>query len=386
MADKTFLSWPFFDDTHRKLAADVDAWVAREVPEIISGDGDEYKRARTLVTKLGEAGWLKYVVPKTYGGKNDTLDVRSLCLIRETLGREASLADFAFAMEGLGSGPISLFGSDDVGKRYLPRVASGEAITAIAITERDAGSDVAATTTTAKKDGSDVVIDGEKTWISNAGIADFYVVLVRTGEAPGAKGLSAYVVDADAPGLEVSEQIEVSSPHPLGTLSFDSCRVPASNLVGESGSGFKVMMATLDVFRSTVGAAALGFARRALDEAVARCKERVLFDQALAEFQMTQASIADMAVEIDASALLVYRAAWTKDSGAERITREAAMAKMYSTEAAQRVIDRAIQLFGGLGVVKGSIVEELYRDIRPLRIYEGTTEIQKIVIARDTLK
>ena len=289
-------------------------------------------------------------------------------------------------MQGLGSAPISLFGSEALKARYLPPVARGEAIAAFAITEPEAGSDVAALATTAKPDGPDHVrITGEKTWISNGGIADHYVVFARSGEAPGAKGLSAFVVDADAPGLDIAERIEVVAPHPLARLSFHECRVPVSHRLGRPGDGFKVAMATLDVFRSTVGAAALGLARRALDEALDRTTSRNLFGAPLAELQMTQAALADMATEIDASALLVYRAAWAKDSGAPRVTREASMAKMYATESAQRTVDAAVQLHGAEGVRHGSVVEELYREVRALRIYEGASEVQKIVIARQVL-
>jgi acyl-CoA dehydrogenase len=320
-------------------------------------------------------------VPKAYGGHFDKLDVRSLCLIRETLGRTSGLADFAFAMQGLGSASIALFGSDALKERYLPKVCAGMQIAAFALSEPEGGSDVSAMRTTARRDGDHYVLDGTKTWISNGGIAGHYVVFARTGEAPGAKGLSAFVVDADAPGLSIAERIQVIAPHPLATLAFRNCRIPASHLLGKPGDGFKIAMATLDIFRSTVGAAALGFARRALDEGLARVQAREAFGQKLADFQTTQNRIADMAVEIDAAALLIYRAAWTKDCVADRVTREASMAKMYATEAAQRVIDAAVQLHGGLGVVSGVPVERLYREIRALRIYEGTTEIQKLVIA-----
>lgn len=379
MPDRSFLSWPFFEDRHRRLAEELESWAAATLAHSDEVDVDE--ACRTLVRQLGEAGWLRHAVPEP-GGR---LDVRSLCLIRETLARHAGLADFAFAMQGLGTGPITLFGSEALKERYLPPVRAGRAIAAFALSEPEAGSDVAATATTAVLEGDAYALDGTKTWISNGGIADHYVVFARTGEAPGARGLSAFVVDADTPGLTVVERIEVTAPHPLATLRFEGCRVPADRLLGRPGEGFKIAMATLDVFRSTVGAAALGFARRALDEAAGRAASRTLFGGALAELQMTQAKLADMAVEVDAAALLVYRAAWTKDSGAARVTREAAMAKLYATEAAQRVVDAAVQLFGGLGVTKGQAVEALYREIRPLRIYEGASEVQKIVIARQLL-
>jgi acyl-CoA dehydrogenase len=311
--------------------------------------------------------------------------VRSLCLIRETLARTSGLADFAFAMQGLGSASIALHGSAALKRHYLPKVCAGRQVAAFALSEPEGGSDVSALRTSARRDGDDYVLDGSKTWISNAGIADHYVVFARTGEAPGAKGLSAFVVDAGTPGLAVSERIAIIAPHPLGMLTFANCRVPRGQLLGNPGDGFKIAMATLDIFRSTVGAAALGFARRALDEAVSRVGGREVFGKKLAEFQLTQAKLADMATEIDAAALLIYRAAWTRDRVAERVTREAAMAKMYATEAAQRVIDAAVQLHGGMGVVSGVPVERLYREIRALRIYEGTTEIQKLVIASQVL-
>ncbi|MEE8271569.1 MAG: acyl-CoA dehydrogenase family protein [Alphaproteobacteria bacterium] len=386
MADTGFLSWPFFDDGHRVLARDLDAWAARALPPIVDGAPRDVDGAcRALVRRLGDDGWLRHCVPASHGGAAAALDVRALCLIRETLARHAGLADFAFAMQGLGSGPISLFGTPALKDRYLPPVRDGRAIAAFALSETEAGSDVAALATTAIRDGDDYRLDGSKTWISNGGIADFYVVFARTGEAPGARGLSAFVVDADTPGLAVAERIEVIAPHPLATLAFGDCRVPADRLLGQPGDGFRIAMATLDIFRATVGAAALGFARRALDEAIDRAAGRRMFGGVLADLQLIQGRIADMATAIDASALLVYRAAWTKDQGAARITREAAMAKMYATEAAQQVIDAAVQIFGALGVVSGVKVEELYREIRALRIYEGATEVQKIIIARQAL-
>jgi acyl-CoA dehydrogenase len=379
------LSWPFFDDGHRRFAEALMRWADATLPALPHDDVDAGCRAR--VKALGEAGFLKTVVPAEHGGLYDKLDVRTLCLAREVLAFRDGLSDFAFAMQGLGSASISLFGSAALKARYLPPVRDGRAIAAFALSEPEAGSDVAALATTAKSDGaSHLRIDGSKTWISNGGIADHYVVFARTGEGPGAKGLSAFVVDANTPGLSVAERIEVIAPHPLATLRFEGVRVPVGNRLGKPGDGFKVAMATLDVFRSTVGAAALGFARRALHETVDRAASRKLFGAPLAELQLTQAAIADSASEVDASALLVYRAAWTKDQGAARVTREAATAKMFATEAAQRVIDRAVQLHGGFGVTKGVKVEELYREIRALRIYEGATEVQKVVIARELLK
>jgi acyl-CoA dehydrogenase len=385
MADRSFLAWPFFDERHRALAATLDAWTAGEIEPLAHDESDVDALSRRFVALLGDAGWLRYCVPKAQGGHFEKLDVRSLCLVRETLARTSGLADFAFAMQGLGSASISLYGSEALKERYLPKVRAGTQIAAFALSEPEGGSDVSALRMNARREGDDYVLDGRKTWISNAGIAGHYVVFARTGEAPGAKGLSAFVVDATTPGLTVSERIDIIAPHPLGTLSFSNCRIPSAQLLGRSGDGFKIAMATLDIFRSTVGAAALGFARRALDEAAAYVKRREAFGQKLAEFQMTQSRLAEMATEIDAAALLIYRAAWTKDCIAERVTREAAMAKMYATEAAQRVIDAAVQLHGGMGVVSGVPVERLYREIRALRIYEGTTEIQKLVIASQVL-
>jgi acyl-CoA dehydrogenase len=386
MLDASFLSWPFFEERHRTFAATLKDWCEREVHSLVEHQNVDAS-CRRLVRRLGEGGWLKAVVPEAYGGLYPSFDVRTLCLARETLAYEEGLADFAFAMQGLGTGPITLFGSEALKRKYLPAVAQGEAIAAFALSEPDAGSDVAAMSTTAVPDGSDHVrIDGMKTWISNGGIADHYVVFARTGEAPGAKGISAFVVDAETPGLTIENRIDVIAPHPLATLRFENCRVQLSQRVGGSGEGFKVAMATLDVFRSTVGAAALGLARRALDDALQHASSRHLFGAPLADLQLTQAALADMATAVDSSALLVYRAAWTKDQGAARVTREAAMAKMHATEAAQMVIDKAIQIFGGLGVMKGVKVEELYREIRALRIYEGATEVQKVVIARELVK
>ena len=379
------LAWPFFDDHHRRFAREIARFADTTLHTLPHDDVDKACRAR--VKALGEQGLLKAVVPKALGGTHDRLDVRTLCIARETLAYRDGLADFAFAMQGLGTGSISLAGSDDLKRRYLPPVRDGKAIAAFALSELDAGSDVAALTTTATPDGPDHVrIEGNKTWISNGGIADHYVVFARTGEAPGARGLSAFVVDADTPGLSIVERIEVIAPHPLATLRFDGVRVPLTHRLGNGGDGFKIAMATLDIFRSTVGAAALGFARRALAETIDRAATRKLFGAPLGELQMAQAMIADSATEVDAAALLIYRAAWTKDQGADRVTREAAMAKMYATETAQQVIDRAVQLHGGLGVTRGVKVEELYREIRALRIYEGATEVQKIVIARELLK
>src|SRR5947209_3526588 len=379
------LSWPFFEAHHHRFADELARWADATLPGLPHDDVDRACRAR--VKALGKAGFLKACVPSEYGGLYPKLDVRTLCIAREILAFRDGLADFTFAMQGLGTGAITLYGTSELKRRYLPPVRDGKAIAAFALSESEAGSDVAAMATTATPDGnSQVRIDGAKTWISNGGIADHYVVFVRTGEGPGAKGLSAFLVDADMPGLTVTERIDVIVPHPLATLSFDAVRVPVTNRIGAAGEGFKVAMATLDIFRATVGAAALGFARRALYETVEHAATRNLFGAPLGDLQMTQATIADRATEVDAAALLVYRAAWVKDKGASRVTREAAMAKMFATEAAQRVIDRAVQLHGGRGITKGEKVEELYREIRALRIYEGATEVQKVVIAREALR
>jgi acyl-CoA dehydrogenase len=335
---------------------------------------------------MGKAGLLRVCVPRAYGGLHENVDVRSLCLGREILSRASGLADFALAMQGLGSVPITLYGRDDQKRAFLPRVAAGAAIAAFALSEPDAGSDVAALATTAARDGDSWRLDGIKTWISNGGLAHHYVVFARTGDEAGSKGLSAFIVDAGTAGLDASERIEVIAPHPLATLRLSGCRVPADRLLGKPGEGFKIAMATLDVFRSTVGAAALGFARRALDEAIARALERRMFGRTLAEFQLTQGKVADMATSIDASALLIYRAAWTKDVVGGRVTREASMAKLFATESAQQVIDAAVQVFGGLGVVRGTAVERLYREIRALRIYEGASEVLKLVIGSRVLE
>lgn len=382
MTDKSFLSWPFFEDRHRALAAALDAWADGALSGIDHGDVDAACRA--IVGRLGRDGWLAHSAPDPNGG-DTSLDVRTLCLIRETLARHDGLADFAFAMQGLGAGAISLFGSEEQRRAWLSRTRAGDAIAAFALSEPKSGSDVAAIETTAAEDGDHYVLSGEKTWISNGGIADFYTVFARTGEGPGAKGLSAFLVPADTPGLEIAERIDVIAPHPLARLRFDECRIPASALIGARGKGFRIAMSVLDIFRSTVGAAALGFARRALDEAMSRAATRELFGAPLAELQMVQGHLADMALDVDAAALLIYRAAWTKDSGADRVTREAAMAKLYATEAAQRVIDAAVQIHGGDGVRTGVIVESLYREIRALRIYEGASDVQRVVIARQTL-
>ena len=377
---KDTLSWPFFEDRHRSLADDLDAWATAQVPHAHGPDVDA--ECRALVKSLGAGGWLQHAVAEQAG---DAIDTRALCLIRDTLARHSGLADFAFAMQGLGSGAISLQGTAAQRERYLPRVAAGQAIAAFALSEPEAGSDVAAMQCRARIEGDHAVIDGEKTWINNGGIADFYVVFVRTGEAAGSRGISAFVVDADTPGLAIAERISVIAPHPLARLRFTHCRVPLSQRVGEPGEGFKVAMRTLDVFRTSVAAAALGFARRAMHEALQRSMARQMFGHTLADFQLTQARLATMATTIDGASLLTYRAAWQRDQG-RNVTREAAMAKLTATEGAQQVIDAAVQMFGGLGVVSEMPVERLYREIRALRIYEGASEVQQLIIARELLR
>ena len=378
MADRSFLTWPFFEDHHRTLADNLEAWATSN---LLNTDHDDTDTAtRELVRLMGDAGWLQYS-----GSNSGKLDVRSLCLIRETLARHNGLADFAFAMQGLGTGAITLFGTQAQKDAWLTKTRSGHAISGFALTEPRSGSDVANSTMTATLDGDEYVLNGEKTWISNGGIADVYTVFARTGEAPGAKGLSAFIVPTNMAGLTVKERLETIAPHPLATLKFRDCRVPVADMIGEPGKGFGIAMAVLDVFRSTVAAAALGFARCALDQALTRVTTRQVQGQVLSELQMVQGHIADMALDIDAAALLIYRAGWMKDSGAHRITREAAMAKLFATEQAQVIIDKAVQLHGGDGVRTGQTVERLYREIRALRIYEGASDVQKIIIARQTL-
>ena len=388
------LRWPFFEDRHREFAQALDAWAASEVRNAHASDVDAL--CRRLVRQLGDAGWLRPTVAGTaHGGVAEVIDTRMLCLARETLARHNGLADFAFAMQGLGSGAISLAGTPEQKARWLPRVARGEAIAAFALSEPDAGSDVAALQCAARIEDEHAVLDGQKTWISNGGIADFYVVFARdtdlhaasrsASEATGSRGISAYIVEAGTPGFEIAERIEVIAPHPLARLRFTDCRVPLSQRIGAAGEGFKLAMRTLDVFRTSVAAAALGFARRAMQESLARARSRRLFGQTLADFQLTQAKLATMATTIDSAALLTYRAAWQRDQG-ESATRQVAMAKLAATEGAQQVIDAAVQLFGGLGVVSGHPVECLYREVRSLRIYEGASEVQQLIIGRDLLK
>ena len=387
MSDTRYLDWPFFEPRHRELALALDAWAAEHVAHLHGERGEETDAAcRACVRALGDGGWLRHAVGGTAnGGASDVLDTRSLCLIRETLARHNGLADFAFAMQGLGSGAISLDGSAAQKAHYLPRVARGDAIAAFALSEPDAGSDVAAMACEARVEGDQVVLNGEKTWISNGGIADFYVVFARSGEAAGARGISAFIVDAGTPGFEIAERIEVIAPHPLARLRFTDCRIPLTQRIGGAGEGFKVAMRTLDVFRTSVAAAALGFARCAMDHGLQRAATRKMFKGVLGDFQLTQARLATMATTIDSAALLTYRAAWMRDQG-HNVTREAAMAKMAATEGAQQVIDAAVQLWGGLGVVSDQPVERLYREIRALRIYEGATEVQQLIIGRDLLR
>ncbi len=383
MVDKSFLNWPFFEERHRELQDFTQQWCLENLPV----DHTNIDLAcKTLVADLGRSGLLKHTVPNSHGPQSaQVLDVRSICLIRETLAHHDGLTDFAFAMQGLGAGAISLFG-DENQRQWLNKTSTGDALAAFALSEPKSGSDVANIETRAEKTANGYSISGEKTWISNGGIADFYVVFARTGEAPGAKGLSAFLVPADTPGLEIVERLETIAPHPLARIGFNQCEIPATGLIGNLGQGFAIAMAVLDIFRSSVGAAALGFARRALEETTKRVQQRHLFGAAMSELQMVQGHIADMALTIDASALLIYRAAWTKDMGAVRISREAAMAKLFSTDGAQQVIDKAVQIHGGDGVRKGHIIEQLYREIRALRIYEGASDVQKIIIARQTIR
>ncbi len=382
MTDRSFLAWPFFEDHHRQLADDVEEWACSNLDGINHENVDS--ACRDLVARLGEGGWLLHTAidPDNAASR---LDVRSLCLIRETLARHDGLADFAFAMQGLGTGALSLFGTESQRRAWLGETRQGNAVSAFALSEPKSGSDVANLELSATPDGDSYLLNGEKTWISNGGIADVYTLFARTGEGPGAKGISAFIVPANTKGLLIAERLEVIAPHPLARLVFDSCRIPASAMIGMPGQGFRIAMSVLDVFRSTVAAAALGFARKALDESVARANSRHLFGAPMSDLQMVQGHIADMALDIDAAALLVYRAAWLKDSGAERVSREAAMAKLFATDHAQSVIDKAVQIHGGEGVRKGSAVERLYREIRALRIYEGASDVQKIIIARQEL-
>jgi acyl-CoA dehydrogenase len=381
---RDWIEWPFFEARHRALAERLDAFIASsEVDAIDHGDVDG--SCRKLVRALGQAGLLEAAVAPPDGDAAG-IDSRSACLARETLAWRDGLADFAFAMQGLGSGAIAIAGSPELRATVLPKTRSGDWLAAFALSEKEAGSDVAAMACSARLEGDAYVIDGEKTWISNGGIADVYTLFARTGEASGARGISAFVVFPDDPGFSVAERIDVIAPHPLATLRFEACRIPANRRLGAPGAGFKIAMQTLDIFRASVAAAALGFARRALDESLEHTRGRRMFGATLSDLQLTQSALGEMATEIDASALLTYRAAWRRDVQKAPTTREAAMAKMTATESAQRVIDRAVQLFGGRGVKRGEIVESLYREIRALRIYEGATEVQKLIVARELLK
>jgi acyl-CoA dehydrogenase len=376
MSDRSFLDWPFFDESHRVLADALETWCVANLRDDHSEDTDA--ACRMLVRQLGEGGWLRYCVPAAFGGVHESLDVRSLALVRETLARHHGLADFAFAMQGLGSGTISLFGSEAMKREILPRIVRGEAIAAFALTDPGSGSDVANMASSFTADGDGYRFDATKTYISNGGIADFYVLFAREEGSTGSKGVSAFLVDAA--DTEVVERIDVIAPHPLATIRF-SGQAGHDALIGEQGRGFAQAMATLDVFRTTVGAAALGFARRALDEATIRAMERKLGQGTLADNPITQSKLAEMVLDVETSALLIYRAAWLRDVQGLRNSREAALAKLHATDSAQSVIDKAVQMFGGLGVTRGVPVERLYREIRALRIYEGASEVQKIVIA-----
>jgi acyl-CoA dehydrogenase len=382
---RAHLDWPFFGPEHRAFAGELDAFTASGGLDGLD-HGATDNACRTLVRRMGAAGLLRACVPQAYGGLTDPVESRRICLARETLAYHDGLADFAFAMQGLGTGAISLAGSDEFKAGILPRVASGDLIAAFALSEAEAGSDVAAMQCAARKDGDHYVLNGEKTWISNGGIADIYTVFARTGEAPGTRGISAFVVFPDDPGFAIAERIDVIAPHPLATLRFAEMRIPAARQLGAPGEGFKIAMRTLDIFRASVAAAAVGLARRALDEALRHARCRPMFGATLADLQLTQAKLGDMATMIDAAALLTCRAAWHRDVQQAATTQEAAMAKMAATESAQRVIDAAVQMFGGRGVRTGEIVERLYREIRALRIYEGATEVQKLIIARELLK
>ena len=377
------LKWPFFEQRHGERQRRLDTWCGEQSWEQEPSGAELDASCRDIAARLAEAGFLKIAVPQPFG-EDPGLDARSLCLMRETLARHEPLADFVYAMQVLGSAPISLYGNSGQKEAWLSDVAAGRKIAAFALSEKEAGSDVAAMTMRAERRKGDYVLNGAKAWISNAGVADYYVVFARTGS--GKRGISAFVVSADTPGLEAGERTRVIAAHPLGKLRFHDCRVPAESMLGAPGDGLRVALGTLDLCRSTVGAAALGMARRAYGEALQRARRRELFGGTLGDLQLTQAALADMATAIDAAALLVYRAAWLRDSGQQRMTREASMAKLFATEHAQRVIDRAVQLFGGEGVRAGSVVERLYREIRALRIYEGASEIQQLLIARHELK
>jgi acyl-CoA dehydrogenase len=383
-ASRDGLDWPFFGESHRAFAGALDRFVASGAIAGIDHD-DVDASCRKLARALGEAGLLHVAVAPP-DGDAFAIDSRSVCLAREALAFQDGLADFAFAMQGLGSGAVAIAGSDEQRRLVLPKVRRGEWVAAFALSEREAGSDVAAMACSAREDGNGYCLDGHKTWISNGGIADVYTVFARTGEAPGARGISAFLVFPDDPGFSIAGRIETMAPHALATLHFEGCRIPADRRLGGAGDGFKIAMRTLHIFRASVAAAALGFARRAFDEALTHARSRGMFGATLVDLQLTQAALGDMATDIDGAALLTYRAAWRRDVQKLPTTVEAAMAKMTATETAQRVIDRALQMFGGRGVKRGEIVESLYREIRALRIYEGATEVQKLIVARELLK
>lgn len=384
MNDSAQLNLPFFGQEHADLSKNLHVWAKNHLSHL--GHDDVDTQCQQIVKRLGEGNWLQYCVAgKRYGGLFDQIDTRSVCLIREILAKHHGLADFAFAMQGLGSGAISIAGSLDQKERYLTKVAKGQSIAAFALSEPDAGSDVAAMRCEAKLEGDHYILNGEKTWISNGGIADFYVVFARTGDAPGSRGISAFIVEANTPGFEIAERIQVIAPHPLAKIKFTQCAIPLTQRIGLSGEGFKIAMRTLDIFRTSVAAAALGFAKRAMHEALERVTQRKMFNGVLADFQITQVKLAEMATRIETAELLTYKAAWLKDQN-QNVTQQAAMAKMTSTENAQWVIDAAVQLFGGMGVVSNHPVESLYREIRALRIYEGATEVQMLIIAKSVLE
>jgi len=384
MQDSAQLNLPFFESKHEALSKNLHLWAKTHLNDVDYPDVDA--QCRQLVGQLGRDDWLKYCVAgQENGGLYSQIDNRSICLIREILAKHSGLADFAFAMQGLGSGAISIAGSKEQKERYLPKVSKGESIAAFALSEPHAGSDVAALSCEATLIGDHYILNGEKTWISNGGIADLYVVFARTGDAPGSRGISAFIVDKHTDGFEIAERIHVIAPHPLARIKFTNCAVPVSNRIGSSGEGFKIAMRTLDIFRTSVASAALGFAKRAFHEALERAKTRKMFNGHLADFQISQVKLAEMATRIESAELLTYKAAWLKDQG-KNVTKEAAMAKMTATENAQWVIDAAVQMFGALGVVSGVIVERLYREIRALRIYEGATEVQMLIIAKSVLE
>jgi len=384
--DHRYLAWPFFDTFHRTFARDFLEWADSELSPYEADEGGDGQAAREIFQRLGTAKWLDYSLPGSPGAGGDKHDLRTLCLMREILGYKSAMAGVAFSEPWLAIMPIALFASEPMKRELIPAYLRGEMLPAFALSEPEAGSDAASIKTQARLNGHHYVIHGRKMWTSNAGLADNYVVFARTGEAPGAPGISAFLVDGRLPGITLEQRLDVLSPHTVGTLHFDHVRVSADRLLDKPGQGFKIAMAVLELFRPTVGAATLGMARRAGDEALARSLERVAFKKPICEHQLIQAKLADMAVKVDASALLVYRAAWMHDVGELPLSREAAMAKVHATEAAQEVIDQALQIFGGLGVLKGMAVERLYRHVRAFRIFDGTSEIQKLIIAKDILR